>query len=139
MSIEKKLKLNAYNKDDLKIFSFLCQDAILSEDEFFFDKTSKLFVATLARYCWEKKDNNDKNISYRVITGLQFKNVNNIEYVDFTSKMSFYNLLTITYSKGNIILNFSMSSKIKLSCKKIDAIIEDMDIPWPTKLRPLHK
>ena len=41
--------------------------------------------------------------------------------------------------KKNVILNLSMSSKIKLDCKKINATIEDIDIPWPTKLKPLHK
>ena len=138
MSIEKKIQLNAFNKDDLKIFSFLCQDAIISQDDFFYDKTKKLFVATLTRYCWEKEEFNDQNISYRVVTGLQIKNVNNIEFINFKSKMSFYNLLAITYNKENIILNFSMSSKIKLNCKKITATIEDIDVPWPTKLKPQH-
>ena len=32
----------------------------------------------------------------------------------FKSKISFYNLLAITYEKENVILNLSMSSKIKL-------------------------
>ena len=139
MSVEKKIRLNALNKDDLKIFSFLCQDAIISNEEIFYDKTKKMFVATLTRYCWEQQEFNDKNISYRVVTGLQFKNVNNIEYINFKSKISFYNLLAITYEKANIFLNLSMSSKIKLNCKKINATIEDIDIPWPTKLKPLHK
>ena len=138
MSIENKIRLNALNNDDLKIFSFLCQDAIISQDDFFYDKTKKLFVATLTRYCWEKEEFNDQNISYRVVTGLQIKNVNNIEFINFKSKMSFYNLLAITYNKENIILNFSMSSKIKLNCKKITATIEDIDVPWPTKLKPQH-
>ena len=98
MSIQNKIKLNAFNKDDLKIFSFLCQDAIVSEDEFVFDKTKKLFVATLARYCWEKKDYNNQVINYRVISGLQIKNVNDIEYVNLYLKCLFiiyYQLHTI--------------------------------------------
>ena len=139
MSIENKIRLNAFNNDDLKIFSFLCQDAIISKEEFFYYETKKMFVATLTRYCWEKQELNDKNINYRVVTGLQIKNVDNVEYINFKSKMSFYNLLAITYEKAKIILNLSMSSKIKLDCKKINAIIEDIDIPWPTKLKPLHK
>ena len=139
MSIENKIRLNASNNDDLKIFSFLCQDAIISKEEFFYDETKKIFVATLTRYCWEKQELNDKNINYRVVTGLQIKNVDNVEYINFKSKMSFYNLLAITYEKSNIILNLSMSSKIKLDCTKINAVIEDIDIPWPTKLKPLHK
>ena len=57
----------------------------------------------------------------------------------FKSKISFYNLLAITYEQANIILNLSMSSKIKLDCKKNNDTIEDIDIPWPTKLKPLHK
>jgi hypothetical protein len=139
MSIENKIRLNALNNDDLKIFSFLCQDAIISKEEIFYDKTKKMFVATLTRYCWERQKSNDKNINYRVVTGLQIKNVNNVEYINFKSKLSFFNLLAITYEKANIFLNLSMSSKIKLNCKKINATIEDIDIPWPTKLKPLHK
>ena len=139
MSIENKIRLNALNNDDLKIFSFLCQDAIISKEEIFYDKTKKMFVATLTRYCWEQQKLNDKNINYRVVTGLQIRNVNNVEYINFKSKISFYNLLAITYEKTNVILNLSMSSKIKLDCKKINATIEDIDIPWPTKLKPLHK
>ena len=139
MSIENKIRLNALNNDDLKIFSFLCQDAIISKEEIFYDKTKKMFVVTLTRYCWEQQELNDKNINYRVVTCLQIKNVNNVEYINFKSKISFYNLLAITYEKASIILNLSMSSKIKLDCKKINATIEDIDIPWPTKLKPLHK
>ena len=139
MSIEKKIRLNAFNIEDLKIFSFLCQDAIMSKDEIFYDKTKKLFVVTLTRYCWELEELIEKNVNYRVVTGLQIKNVNNVEYINFKSKMSFYNLLAITYNRENIVLNLSMSSTIKLACKKINATIEDIDIPWPTKLKPHHK
>ena len=139
MSIEKKIRLNALNNDDLKIFSSLCQDAIISKEEIFYDKTKKMFVTTLTRYCWEQQEFYDKKINYRVVTGLQIKNVNNVEYINFKSKLTFYNLLTITYEKAHIILNLSMSSKISLDCKKINATIEDIDIPWPTKLKPLHK
>ena len=139
MSVEKKIRLTAYTSEDLKIFSYLCQDAIISNDEYFYNKKDKCFIAILSRYCWEKEGKNSQNISYRVVSGLQFRNVNKIEYVNFGSDINFYNLLAITYSKKNIILNFSMSSKIKLDCKIIDATIEDMEVPWPTKLKPQHK
>ena len=80
MSIENKIRLNAFNDDDLEIFSFLCQDAIISKEEIFFDRTKTMFVATLTRYCWEQQKLNEKNINYRVVTGLQIRNVKNVEY-----------------------------------------------------------
>ena len=139
MSIEKKIRLNALKNDDLKIFSFLCQDAIISKEEIFYDKRKKLFITTLTRFCREKEDLNKQNINYRVVSGLQFKCVYNIEYINFNSKMSFYNLLAISYNEKKIVLDFSMSSKIKLDCNKINATMEDIDIPWPTKLKPKHE
>ena len=139
MSVEKKIRLTAKTEDDLKIFSYLCQDAIISKEEYFYDKKRKNFVVTLSRYCWEKEVSNNQNVNFRVVTGLQFRNIDNIEYVNFNSEISFHNLLAITYKNKNIILNFSMSSKIKLDCNKIDAIIEDIEFPWPTKLKPQHK
>ena len=66
MTIDKKIKLLASTEYDLDIISHLCQDAILSKEEFFFDKEKKLFVATLSRYCWEKeqKRSNKENQVY---------------------------------------------------------------------------
>ena len=66
MNIEDKIKLNAFGNDDLKIFSYLCQDAILSQSEFFFDQDQELFIATFSRYCWEKEEmfNSNNNINF---------------------------------------------------------------------------
>ena len=140
MSIEKKLRLTASSDEELKILSFLCQDAILSGEEYFFDNKLNLFAATFSRYCWEKEETKrNKNLNYRVVSGIQIKNVEKITYKNFKSNIPFLNLLAISYSKRNITLNFSMSVEIILCCKKIDVVLEDIDIPWPTKLKPEHK
>ena len=141
MTIENKIKLNAFGDDDLKIFSYLCQDAILSQDEFYFDKDQELFIATFSRYCWEKEEltNNTNNINYRVISGLQIKHVKKASYKKLDSSVPFLNLLAISYKKKKITLQFSSSVEIVLECEKIEAYLEDIDIPWPTKLKPEHK
>jgi hypothetical protein len=141
MDIENKIKLNAFSNDDVKIFSFLCQDAILSHDEFFFDKDQNLFVATFSRYCWEKEDiiNSNNKINYRVISGLQIKHVQKVSYNKLNSDMPFLNLLAISYKKKKITLHFSSSVEFVIECKKIEVYLEDIDIPWPTKLKPEHK
>ena len=107
MTIDKKIKLLASSEYDLDIISHLCQDAILSKEEFFFDKEKKLFVATLSRYCWEKegaKFNQDNTVYYRVVSGLQIKNVTAINYKNYNNKWSFLNLLAITHKENKIFL-----------------------------------
>ena len=140
MSVEKKNRLAVSSDEELKILSSLCQDAIVSREEFFFDKKINLFVATFSRYCWEKDDTKHyKNLNYRVVSGIQIKNVEKITFKNFKSNLPFLNLLSISYSKRNIILYFSKSIEIILYCKKLDILLEDIDTPWPTKLKPLHE
>ena len=141
MTINKKIKLSASTKNDLSIISYLCQDSILSKEEFFFDKEKKIFVATLSRYCWEKeysKSNRKDEVYYRVVCGLQIKNVNALNYKNFNTSGSFFNLLAITNKEKKIFLHFSKSMEIILKCKNISVLIEDIDIPLPTKLKPNH-
>ena len=141
MNVENKIKLNAFSNDDLKIFSYLCQDAILSQDEFFFDKNEHSFVATFSRYCWEKDEikNSTNNINYRVISGLYIKHVNQASYNKLNYHIPFLNLLAISYKNKKITLHFSSSVEFVLECEKIEAYLEDIDIPWPTKLKPEHE
>ena len=141
MDVENKIKLNAFGNDDLKIFSYLCQDAILSQDEFYFDKDQELFIATFSRYCWEKEETTtvENNINYRVISGLQIKHVKKASYIKLNSSVPFFNLLAISYKKKKITLHFSSSVEFVLECEKIEAYLEDIDIPWPTKLKPEHE
>jgi hypothetical protein len=119
----------------------LCQDAILSNEEFFFDKDQELFIATFSRYCWEKekKNNTESNINYRVISGFQIKHVKKISYKKINSSIPFLNLLAISYKSKKITLHFSSSIEFVLECDKIEVYLEDIDIPWPTKLKPEHK
>ena len=48
MNVQKKIKLTALTCEDLKIFSYLCQDGIFSKDELMFDKKEGFFLATFS-------------------------------------------------------------------------------------------
>ena len=144
MTVENKIKLTAVSNEDIKIFSYLCQDAIISKDELLFDKKEKMFLATLSRYCWEKLEDNkikEKDVNYRVVSGLRITNVTDINYINFSKvfEIEFLNLLAISYKDKKITLHFSLSVEIVLILDNIFAVLEDIDIPWPTKLRPEHK
>lgn len=143
MTVENKIKLTAVSNEDIKIFSYLCQDAIISKDELLFDKKEKMFLATLSRYCWEKLEDNklkEKDVNYRVVSGLQITNVTDVNYINFSKalEMEFLNLLAISYKDKKITLHFSLSVEIVLILDDVFAVLEDIDIPWPTKLKPEH-
>ena len=143
MTVENKIKLTAVSNEDIKIFSYLCQDAIISKDELLFDKKENMFLATLSRYCWEKLEDNkikEKDVNYRVVSGLRITNVIDVNYINFSKilEMEFLSLLSISYKNKKITLHFSLSVEIVLILDDVFAVLEDIDIPWPTRLKPEH-
>ena len=138
----KKLKIKFFDKDEIKIFSTLCQDGIFSIDEIIYNKSDKILIATFSRFCWEfvEKKIKDKTF-YRVVSGIRICNVNKITYTnkDKIDSSKFINLLSVDYDKNQITLNFSLDIKIKLFIEKIEIYLDDLDMPWPTGKKPMHK
>ena len=138
----KKLKLKFLDKDEIKIFSTLCQDGIFSVDEIIYNNSDKILIATFSRFCWEfvGKKIKDKTF-YRVVSGIKICNVNKINFInkDKISSLKFINLLSVDFRKNEIILNFSTDITIKLFIEKIEIYLDDLDMPWPTGKKPMHK
>ncbi len=135
----KKLKIKALDTKDIKILSTLCQDGIFTFEEMKHFNYEKVFIATFSRFCWENCDS--INHSYRVVSGIQIKEINYVEFVNFNDeeKTNFLNLLAITFKNKCLELNFSSSKLIKINVNKINILLEDINLPWPTKNRPMHK
>jgi len=138
----KKLKLKFLNKDDLKIFSTLCQDGIFSIDEIIYNKSNKILIATFSRFCWEfvAKKIKDKTF-YRVVSGIRICNVKKINYTnkDKINSSKFINLLSVDNHENEIKLNFSSDITIKLFIEEIEIYLDDLDMPWPTGKKPMHE
>ena len=65
------------DKDEIKIFSTLCQDGIFSIDEIIYNKSDKILIATFSRFCWEFVEKKIKvETFYRVVSGIRICNVN---------------------------------------------------------------
>lgn len=138
----KKLKIKFLNKDEIKIFSTLCQDGIFSIDEIIYNKSDKILIATFSRFCWEFVEKKIKNETfYRVVSGIRICNVNKITYTnkDKINSSKFINLLSVDYDKNELTLNFSLDVTIKLFIEKIEIYLDDLDMPWPTVKKPMHK
>ena len=140
----KKLKLKFLDKNEIEIFSTLCQDSIFSIDEILFNKGDKMLIATFSRFCWEFGEKKIKdNTFYRVVSGIRICNVKDLKFINIdnidTSK--FINLLSVKFdaNKNEIIFYFSSDFIIKLAVEKIKIFLDDLDMPWPTVKKPMHK
>ena len=67
----KKLKLKFLDKDEIKIFSSLCQDGIFSKDEIIYNKIDKVLIATFSRFCWELVEKKIKGVNEIVPVNIQ--------------------------------------------------------------------
>ena len=138
----KKLKIKFLDKDDIKIFSTLCQDGIFSIGEIIYNKSDKILIATFSRFCWEFVGKKIKDETfYRVVSGTRICNVNKITCTnkDKINSSKFINLLSVDNDKNEITLNFSLDVTIKLFIEKIEIYLDDLDMPWPTGKKPMHK
>ena len=138
----KKLKIKFLDKDEIKIFSTLCQDGIFSIDEIIYNRSNKILIATFSRFCWEFLGKKIKDETfYRVVSGIRICNVNKINYLnkDKIGSSKFINLLSVDNDKNEITLNFSLDVTIKLFIEKIEIYLDDLDMPWPTGKKPMHK
>ena len=138
----KKLKIKFLDKDEIKIFSTLCQDGIFSIDEIIHNKSDKILIATFSRFCWEfvAKKIKDKTF-YRVVSGFRIYNINKINYTnkDKIKSSKFLNLLSVDNHENELILNFSSDITIKLFIDEIEIYLDDLDMPWPTAKKPMHE
>ena len=135
------LKIRFLQFKDILIFSALCQDSIFSKDEFYFDRSNKMFIATFSRFCWEYHSSEFENSTfYRVVSGFRILNVKDIIYENFEKMKNseFLSLLSVYYKKNVITLQFSCNVNIKIYIGKIDIFLDDLDIPWPTAKKPKH-
>ena len=138
----KKLKIKFLDKDEIKIFSTLCQDGIFSIDEIIYNKSDKILIATFSRFCWEILGKKIKDETfYRVVSGIRFCNVNKITYTnkDKINSSKFINLLSVDNHENEITLNFSSDVTIKLFIEEIEIYLDDLDMPWPTGKKPMHE
>ena len=69
----------------------------------------------------------------------KINNVEAIEYINFSDKSEFLNLLSINYDKNFIMFNFSLDMIIKIKINNLKIFLDDIDLPWPTFKKPIHK
>jgi hypothetical protein len=134
-----ELKLKAFDEDDLVIISSLCQDSIIKEHEYGYDKKSKRFAILMNRFCHESNDQK------RIRTAIHFDYVENLKTrnINKDDKDETLVLLAIKFDEtkkpsGSITLEFSGNKAINLLVENIEVFLTDIGDPWVTNKKPDH-
>ena len=134
-----ELKLKAFDEDDLIIISSLCQDSIIKEHEYGYDKKSKRFAILMNRFCHESDD------QQRIRTAIHFDYVENLKTknINKDDKDETLVLLAIKFDEtkkpsGSITLEFSGNKAINLLVENIEVFLTDIGDPWVTNKKPDH-
>jgi len=134
-----ELKLKAFDEDDLIIISSLCQDSIIKEHEYGYDKKSKRFAILMNRFCHESNDQK------RIRTAIHFDYVENLKTrnINKDDKDETLVLLAIKFDEtkkpsGSITLEFSGNKAINLLVENIEVFLTDIGDPWVTNKKPDH-
>ena len=136
----RKLALIARDAEDLEVISTILQDAVVPVAEMTFVAGENRFVLIASRFSREDRENAPKGVFERVSCAVRFDRVSavkrrNLDPARLTGMLS---LLAIRREAGYIDLVFSGGGTIRLIADEIACRIDDLDLRWPTRLKPDH-
>ncbi len=139
----RKLSLIARDPEDLEVISSILQDAVVPVNEITFIAEQNRFVLIASRFCREDREEGEEtpnDVFERVSCAVRFDRIGavkrrNLDPARLTGVLS---LLAIRPEAGYIDLVFSGGGAIRLIADEIACRIDDLDLRWPTRLKPDH-
>lgn len=142
-----KLKLIAFDAEDLAVVSAHTQDAVLKVADMAYQRQERRFVALLRRYDWAQEATGGKVRPVRRQTALRFERVLAVRYqgLDLKARGEVLSLLAIQFAPkaaddpaGDVTLVFAGGGAIKLDVECIEAELRDLGPKWQARSRPRH-
>ncbi|MDE0174874.1 MAG: DUF2948 family protein [Defluviicoccus sp.] len=136
----RKLALIARDAEDLEVISTILQDAVVPVAEMTFVAAENRFVLVASRFSRESGEEAPKGVFERVSCAVRFDRVSAVkrQNLDPARLSGVLSLLAIRREAGYIDLVFSGGGTIRLIADEIACRIDDLDLRWPTRLKPDH-
>ncbi len=145
-----RLKLIAFDAEDLGIIAAHVQDAVLKVGDMKFEPASGRFFMQLNRFVWERAEKEQATGSYeRRKTVLHFERVTGVQVLNLDQKNrdTVLDLLTLQIDEKKpasdpaetIEIIFAGGATLRLTVECIEAQLSDMAGSWETTSRPAHE
>jgi hypothetical protein len=135
-----KLKLSAFDADDLGVISAAVQDALVAVRDCAYFEEEKRFVLLLNRFQWEADPSID-SAHFRTHSALVFNEVTGVRHHDIPLGQPdrMLELLAVTVeADGPVALRFASGRAIRLEIGRLACHLGDVGEPWPTPWKPAH-
>lgn len=138
-----RLALIARDPEDLEVVSSLLQDAIVQVGEMTYIRDEERFVLIASRFRRDREAGDagsPPDVFERVNCALRFDRVSAVKRrnLDPARLSRVLSLLAIRCEGEYIDLIFSGDHAIRLVADEIACRIDDLDLGWPTRLKPDH-
>jgi hypothetical protein len=139
-----KLKLRAFDADDLQVISAATQDALVAIKDIGWFPGERQLALVVNRFRWEAPADADGAWS-RTHAALVFHEVDSARHIDMPlgEPDRILELLSLAVEsaeadKSVVLLRFAAHRTIRLEAPKLLCHLEDLGDPWPTRWRPDH-
>jgi hypothetical protein len=137
-----RLKLLAFDAEDLAVISAHLQDAVVKLADMTFLPREGRFALVANRFDWESAATGEKR---RRRTGLHFDRVRGAKrlHIAGSDADTVLNLLAVTFEEtdapgGAVTLVFSDDRAVRLEVECLEAAMSDLGPMWSTEHRPEH-
>jgi hypothetical protein len=145
MADSDRLKLAAFDEEDLAVLSAHAQDAVLKVADLVYLPKERRFAIGMNRFIWEKAADGSRQDFERRRAALTFDRVLSVK----TSKIrrdrseAVLELLAVAFEAtdppaGAITIFFAGGAAIRLEVEVIEARLADLGAAWATKAKPSH-
>ena len=142
-----KLKLIAFDTEDLAVLSAHVQDAVLKVGDLAYMPRERRFAALVRRFDWATVNKGRLPQHLRRQSGLRFERVLAAQHqgIDLGKPGEVLSLLAIQFTPhaqddpaGAVTLTFAGGALIRLEVECLEAELRDLGPAWRTKSRPRH-
>ena len=145
MADSERLKLVAFDEEDLAVISACVQDAVLKVGDLVYLPKERRFALGMNRFIWEKAADGSRKDYERRRAALTFDRVLSVKTSNIRRDRpdAVLDLLAVSFEPtdapaGVITIVFAGGGAVRLEVEVIETRLADLGAAWATRARPSH-
>jgi len=145
MADSERLKLVAFDEEDLAVISACVQDAVLKVGDLVYLPKERRFALGMNRFIWEKAADGSRKDYERRRAALTFDRVLSVKTSNIRRDRpdAVLDLLAVSFvatdaPAGVITIIFAGGGAVRLEVEVIETRLADLGAAWATRARPSH-